>query len=576
MASFPMRIPQIAVHFFSPYLTCLKEILETAFETKKLRINFGLSFIVLIIGVLSNMALPLLLKEIIDILALPTAPLITFVLLSYGCIWIVSQVSIHIRTLLIYKIEQRLTFVLESKVLSHIFGLSLNYFVNQQPGALTNIIRRAQQNVPHIVLGIFFHVLPTLLEFLFVIVLISYIYPLTYSVLMVVIFGIFFGYTLISLKFALRVREEANEVDKNADGIVADWLSNYEAIKVFGKSDLALSSCETELRKREKAEVTFMNNIVVSYIGQSLILGIGLSLFTYLVGNGVLKGTLTLGDFILFNGYILQFVMPISVLGQVLQDIKKTLLDMKGVIDVLFTPTDIVEPPHPLQLKKGVPSITFENVSFKYKDRFILKDVSFTIKAGKTAVIVGPTGAGKSTIAKLLLRLFDPVEGNIFIGSINLKQLSLKSLSETIGWVPQETYLLNDTIRNNLLFAHPEANPQEIEEALDRAHLLGFIEKLPQGLETTVGNRGLKLSGGEKQRLSLARIFLKKPKVCIFDESTAFLDKTTEAIIEENIQKFLPHTTKIIITHRPFCEDKVDQVISVTQYTEILFSNKDI
>ncbi len=555
---------------YKQHFQCIKEIFISAFIDKKIRLSFCFSLAALVVGVLSNLTLPLILKKTVDSFSLPNPLLITVILLSYGVIWMVSRIFMHVRTMLIYKVEQRLTFILGAKVLSHIFGLSLNYFINQQPGALTNIIRRAQQNVPRIVLGLFFHVLPTLIELLFVVSLLSYLYPFRYSLLMITIFSIFFAYTVIALKVALKTREQANEADRDADGVVADWLSNYEAVKVFGKSDLAIATCYTELKKRETAEVKFVRNITLSYIGQSVILGSGLSAFMYLVGQGILQGFLTVGDFILFNGYILQFVIPISILGQILQDIKKTILDMKGVIDVLLTPAEIVEASHSLHLPKISSSIRFDNVSFKYKDRFILKDVSFKIEAGQTAVIVGPTGAGKSTVAKLLLRLFDPIEGNIFIHDINLKQLSLKSLSESIGWVPQETYLLNDTIRNNLIFVHPQATSKEIDQALKHSCLLEFINKLPQGLETTVGNRGLKLSGGEKQRLSIARIFLKKPKICIFDESTSSLDKDTEVVIEENIEKFLPHMTKVIITHRHFPEDKIDQVIAVDYVEEVL------
>jgi len=255
--------------------------------------------------------------------------------------------------------------------------------------------------------------------------------------------------------------------------------------------------------------------------------------------------------------------MPISILGQVLQDIKKTILDMKGVMDVLLTSAEVIESPHPLHLPKAAPSLQFKNVSFKYKDRLILKNVSFKIEAGQTALIVSPTGTGKSTIAKLLLRLFDPIDGNIFIEDTDLKQLSLKSLSDNIGWIPQETYLLNDTIKNNLLFVYPEASSREIADALKCAHLFDFINKMPEGIETRVGNRGLKLSGGEKQRLSLARIFLKKPKICIFDEATSFLDRNTEKIIQKNIQTFLPHATKLVITHRPFMVDHADHIITL-------------
>ena len=306
--------------------------------------------------------------------------------------------------------------------------------------------------------------------------------------------GVFFIYTSLSMKGTLKDRERANEVDKSVDGIVADWLSNYEAIKVFGKQNLAIKTCERGLKKREDSEVKFMTTYSLSHLGQSLILGIGLSSLTYCVGQGVLKGSLTVGDFVLFNGYMLQFIIPVSILGHISQDIKKNLVDMKGIMDLLLTPSDIVEAPCPLVLSGDSFEIDFKNVSYNYKDRFILRNISFTIKPWETILIEGQTGIGKSTIAKLLLRLYDPTEGNVFINQINLRDISFDSLYEVIGWVPQESYLLNDSIENNLRFVHPNATSVEIEEALDRAHLSSFIQALPKGIYTIVGDRGLKLS----------------------------------------------------------------------------------
>lgn len=546
---------------YKQYLKLTKEIFTLTLEDKKIRWNFFFSLLGLIIGILSNLSIPFILKKAVESFSCQSSLLITLILLGYGLIWIISQVSHHIRALLTYKVEQRISFVLGIKVLSHLYSLSHSYFLIQKPGALTNIIRRAQRDVPSIILGLFLHVIPTVLEFLFVIILISSFYPFAYSLLMIGTLGAFFIYTSISMKVALKDREIANEVDKSVDGIVTDWISNYEAIKVFGKHDLAVHTCENELKKREVAEVTFITKYCLSHIGQSLILGLGLSSLTYLVGQGVLKGSLTVGDFILFNGYILQFILPIGILGQVTQDIKKAILDMKGIIELLLTPSEIKEIPQPIYLTGSCFSIQFENVSFRYNDRNILKNVSFKIEEGETALIVGPTGVGKSTIAKLLLRLYDPTEGQILINGININQLSLESLYETIGWVPQESYLLNDTIKANLRFVYPKSTLFEIEEALDRAHLLDFVKKLPQGLDTLVGDRGLKLSGGEKQRLAIARLFLKKPKICIFDESTSSLDKETDFIIQNNIEKFFSGMTKIIITHRPYLAPKVDQII---------------
>lgn len=548
---------------YKQYKKFIKEILSDVFKDKKIRLSFLFSLLVLIIGVLSNLSIPLLLKAIVESFALQNGISVTLILLSYGLIWIISQASVYVRTFLTYKIEQRITFILGIKVLAHLYSLSHSYFLSQKAGALTNIIRKAQQSGPQIITALFFHTLPTILEFLFVIAMISCIYPFIYSFLMIGTLVIFFIYTSVSMKKTLKDRERANEVDKNVDGVVADWLSNYEAIKVFGKLNLAITTCKRELKKREKSEVNFIRNYTLSHVGQSLVLGIGLSSLTYCVGQGVLRGSLTVGDFVLFNGYMLQFIIPVSILGHISQDIKKNLVDVKGIMDLLLTPSEIIEASCPVTLSGESFQIDFKNVSFKYKNRFILKNISFIIRPGQTIFIVGQTGIGKSTIAKLLLRLYDPTEGDIFINQINLRDISFDSLYKIIGWVPQDCYLLNDSIENNLRFVKPSATSVEIEKALDRAHLSDFIKALPKGINTFVGDRGLKLSGGEKQRLSLARLFLKKPNICIFDESTSSLDKETDLIIQNNIAKFLPEMTKIVITHRPFVADDADQIISM-------------
>lgn len=558
---------------YKQYLRYIKEIFIFTFEDKSIRWSFFFSLFGLTLGIFLNLTLPFIFKQIIESFSLQRPSFITGILLSYGLIWMFDQLFIHMRSLFIHKIEQRITLVLEKKVLSHIYSLSHNFFLNQKPGALTNVIRKFQQDVPSIILGLFFHVFPTSLEFLFVIILVFNLYPPLYSFLMAGIIGTFFIYTLLSMKSILKNREIANEIDKNTDGIIMDWLSNYDAIKTFGKHKLAIQVCETELNKREIAEVNFMKKYTLSRLWQSLILGVGLSLLTYFTGQGVLDGILTVGDFVLFNGYILQFIMPVSILGQVTQNIKKALVDMKGVLDIFLTKSEIIEVPNSVVLSGSRFQIYFKNVSFKYKDRNVLENISFKIEPGETALIVGATGTGKSTIAKLLLRLFDPSKGEIFINQINLKEISLESLHRTINWVPQESYLLNDTIKNNLLFAYPEADVVDLEEALECAHLLNFIKNLPLGLNTMVGDRGLKLSGGEKQRLSLARLFLKKPKICIFDESTSSLDKDTDLIIQNNIEKYFLGTTKIIITHRPFLINKANQIINISGIKNFSFKS---
>lgn len=546
-----------------PYWQCIKSVLLSTFEDKKIHFIFFFSLIFLSIEIASNIFVPIILKITVDSFSSSSSLSMSLILVSYGLIWMMSLASLHLRALFTYRIEQRLTFILGLKILSHLYTLSQSYFLNQKPGSLTNIIRRAQRDVPSLTLGIFFHVLPTIIEFTFVIVLISFLYPFIYSLLLSCTLIAFFIYTFLSMKSALVQREQANEVDRNADGIVTDWLSNHESIQIFGKRDLAIQTCAVELKKREIAEVAFMTNFSLARLGQSLILGLGLITLTYLVGKGVLNRELTVGDYVLFNGYILQFILPIGILGQVTQDIKKALVDMKGTIDILLTKSEIKEASHPHHLADDSLSIAFKNVSFAYKDRMILNDLSFTIEPGETVLIVGPTGMGKSTIAKLLLRLYDPTKGQIVINQTPLKHIAFESLSEAIGWVPQESYLLNDTIKNNLHFVRADASLDDLESALDHACLLKFVQKLPDGIHTSIGNRGLKLSGGEKQRLALARLFLKNPKIGIFDEATSFLDRSTELIVQENINRAFPEMTKIIITHRPFMVDKADKIITL-------------
>ena len=530
-------------------------------------------------GIFANISVPLVLKKALDHFSSPQATSVPLMLIGYGIMWVLGQASHHTRALFTSRIDQRLTFVLGTKILSHLFTLSPSYFLNQKPGALTNIIRRAQQDVPSIVLGVFFHLVPTVVEFLFVIVLIAFLYPVVYSLLLASTLVAFFIFTFFSMKAALESRQRANEIDRNADGLITDWISNYEAIKIFGRQELATYTCEEQLKKREGAEVAFMEHFSLVHLGQAFILGLGLISLTYLVGQSVLAGELTAGDFVLFNGYILQFITPLSVLGQITQDIKKALIDMKGIIDILLTENDIKEPPSPKRLPSKPLQVEFQNVSFSHKERAILSHLSFKANPGETIVIVGPTGVGKSTIARLLLRLYDPTRGRILINQTNIKHLSFQTLADVISWVPQECYLLNDTLKNNLLFARADATSYDIESVLKLSCLVEFVRSLPVRLKTSVGNRGLKLSSGEKQRLSLARLFLKNPRIGIFDEATSCLDSDTELMIQENIHRYLPEMTKIIITHRPFMMTKADKIIALDKdgtFQETLLDNENL
>ena len=547
------------------YKVCLKEILKSTFEDKQIRHCFINSSLLLILGIISNVFIPFLLKESIESFSHNPSTLPILILLGYGVMWTISHLFLHLRSALTFKIEQRLITTLGIKVLSHILGFSQHYFINHSLGELTNIMRRIQRNIPPIILGVFFHALPTFIEFVVVSILIFKLYPLIYSFILIGTMFVFFTYTLLSLKKALKKRELANFIDQKVDGTLTDLLSNQEIIKTFGKSSSMINLCKMELNKRENAEVSAMTQLNFTYTGQCFILGIGLTLLTYLIGQGILKGTLTTGDFVLFNGYILQFINPLSILGQLTHDVKKSFLDMKTILDILLIKSDIKEAQNPKYLKDNSFNIEFNNVSFSYENRKILKDVFFKVEEGETLLILGPTGSGKSTIAKLLLRLYDPCVGKILINNINLRDISFHSLYSTIGWVPQDTYLLNDTLQNNLLFFCPKASKKDIMTALEKACLSDLMAKLPKGLETIIGNRGLKLSGGERQRIALARLFLKQPKICIFDEATSFLDQKTDKMVQHSIKNFLPNMTKLIITHRPFILVENQKILTLHQ-----------
>lgn len=531
----------------------LKIILTESFKERENKLLFYGVVLVLLVGIGLNVLIPFILKEVVDSFSLYGGTLVMSLLfISYGLIWTASHVFFHIRALLTQKIEQRLTFILEIKILTHLYTLSLQYFLTQKPGSITNVIRRAQRNIPTITLGILFHVLPTVLEFFAVFAVIIYKYPILYSIQLGGMLLPFVTYTILSTPAALKSRQVANEIEKEVDGTVTDLLSNHELINIFGQKEFAINTCKVQLKKREEAEVNFIKKVNYIYTIQTLILGLGLTVTTFFVGKGVESGHLTIGDFILFNGYILQLITPITILGQVTQEIKKAIVDMKGVVEILLITNTIKESQCPIPLLRKCFPVTFQNVSFKYGNLNILNDVSFHIEHGATFFIVGPSGVGKSTIAKLLLRLYDPDKGKILIQNVDIKDISFKSLYQCVSSVPQEASLFHDTIKNNLQFVCPDASISDIEAALDKASLSPFIKSLPEGINTHVGSRGLRLSAGERQRLALARIFLKKPKICIFDEANSFLDKATDMVIQDNIRTFLFDVTKIIITHRPF------------------------
>ncbi len=528
----------------------IKKNITKAFNNKSTSIYFYYSIIFFLTELVINLSLPIFLKKIVDTLSFHDFKFqVIYLFISYGFLWTFFQITQHARYYFALILEQKIIYQVSTNLCSQFHTLSYKYLQNQKIGNLTNVLRRAQKNISGIILGIFVFLLPILTQFIFIILGSFIFYRLSYMIIVLMIIAIFFSCSFFSFQQIIQLRKAANDTDKNTDGTVTDWISNYEFVKTFGRQDLANKVCFAAFLNKEKAEIKYLKKNFSLKISQSIILGFGFTSLLFFVGMDVCKGKLSVGDFILFNSYILQLILPIGTIFHELQNVIKSFLDMQDILDLFIKNEMIKEMENPVHLSGESFSVEFKNVSFNNDKRTIFKNISFKIQEGQTAIITGESGIGKSTIAKLMLRLYDPTEGDIFINQVNIKELSFEFLYGIIGWAPQENYFINDTILNNVRFASKESSLNDIQKAIEMANLDLLIKKSPSGLNTLIGDKGINLSGGEKQRLALARIFLKNPKICIFDESTTFLDHRTEEILHRNILKYFKKSTKIIITH---------------------------
>lgn len=399
--------------------------------------------------------------------------------------------------------------------------------------------------------GIASFLLPTIVEIVLAISLLTYLYGVVYGGLLLVIMGIYLLFSVIFLEKASRARELYNEKRAQATAKMVDSLLNYETIKYFAHENHETTQVDLLLKGQEDEGVKSL--LIASWvsIGQGVIIGVGLLFITLLSGNAVYNHAMTVGDFVLINGYVLQFVMPLSAFGHILQQVRKGLQDMSAVLKIIDTPPEITDKLHAVDFIAQKVDINFDAVSFGYgADRTIVHNLSFAIAAGKTVALVGATGSGKSTITRLLFRLYDVNAGSIQLNGYNLRDLSQHSLRKMIGIVAQETMLFNDTLYYNIAYGNLEASEEEVKHAAHLAHLDSFIAKLPAGYNTVVGERGLKLSGGEKQRIAIARALLKNPLIYVFDEATSSLDMRTEKEIQKNLEEISVGKTTLIIAHR--------------------------
>jgi ABC-type transport system involved in Fe-S cluster assembly fused permease/ATPase subunit len=507
----------------------------------------------LIMAKLANVAVPLVLKEIIDALDRPRALMVLPILLlaGYGALRLCSTLFGELRDAVFAKVTQRAIRRVAIKVFSHLHALSLRFHLQRQTGGVSRDIERGSRGISFLLNFMLFNILPTLLEIGLVAAILLSRYSIWFSIIVFGTLAAYIALTLIVTEWRMIFRRTMNDMDSKANTQAIDSLLNYETVKYFGNESWEARRYDEHMRQWETAAVRNQTSLAFLNSGQSAIIAIGVTLLLTLAADGVIDGSLSLGDLVLINAFMLQLYMPLHFLGFVYREIKHSLADMEKMFSLLAEHEEIKDKPDAADLVVGDGGIRFEQVNFNYEpDRQILFDLSFDIPPGHNVAVVGHSGSGKSTLARLLFRFYDITSGQIVVNGQDIRNITQKSLRAAIGIVPQDSVLFNDIIYYNIAYGRPEATREEVLAAAKAAHIHDFIESLPAKYDTTVGERGLKLSGGEKQRVAIARAILKNPAILIFDEATSALDSKSEKAIQTELRRIARNRTTLTIAHR--------------------------
>ncbi len=536
-------------------------------DERELRTRVILAMGCLVLAKLANVIVPMIYKHAIDALGIPgsaatVAAVPVLLLLAYGGARILTQIFGELRDAIFEKVGQRAIRVAGLRTFEHLHALSLRFHLDRKTGAVSRAIERGTKGIEFLLRFMLFNILPTLLEILLVCGILWGLFNVWYALVTLVTICGYIAFTLIVTEWRTKYRRAMNEADSEAHTKAIDSLLNFETVKYFGNEAHEASRFERALRHYESAAIRSQSTLSMLNVGQGTIIAIGLTLVMFMAARGVIAGTMTIGDFVVVNTYLIQLYMPLNFLGFVYREIKRSLTDMEDMFRLLEENAEIGDAPHAKPLEANGGEVAFDNVSFSYDPRRpVLKDVSFRIPPGRTLAIVGPSGSGKSTLSRLLFRFYDVDEGRILIDGQDLRDVTQASLRAAIGMVPQDTVLFNDTIYYNVAYGRPAAKPSEVEEAARLARIHDFVMSQPDGYQTSVGERGLKLSGGEKQRVAIARTILKGPRILIFDEATSALDTHTEREIQDSLNEVSTDRTTLVIAHRLSTVVHADEIL---------------
>ena len=511
------------------------------------------SLLCLVAAKVSTVSAPIVFKSMIDGLSATTGTvaLPILLLLLYGALRFGNSLFTELREILFARVTQEAVRHISLEVFRHLHSLSLRFHLERQTGGLSRDMERGSRSVSSLITYTLYSILPTLVEISLVLGILIVEYDAAFVLITTVSLAVYITFTVAVSNWRIDIRRKVNEADSTANALAIDSLLNYETVKYFNNEAYEARAYGAQLSQWADASTKSQISLSWLNLGQQIIITVGVTAMMWRAAAGVIAGQMSIGDLVLVNAFLIQLYMPLNFLGVIYREIRQALADIERMFGLLGEHREIVDAPGALALSASSIDIRFEAVDFYYEaTRQILFDVNFVVPTGKTVAVVGPSGSGKSTLARLLFRFYDVAQGSILVGGHDVRTLTQASLRAAIAVVPQDTVLLNDTILHNIRYGRPEATPDEIIAAAEAAQLDAFIARLPKGYETRVGERGLKLSGGEKQRIAIARALLKDPPLLIFDEATSSLDSRTEKAIQASIDRASRGRTTLMIAHR--------------------------